>query len=91
MIKHNPTKFVAFRQKFESITFETFNCSENESGITAEFTFKLGDEAVFKPALYLPHKPILSRKLEREELELLIFHIGMVELISYWKIACPRK
>jgi len=91
VIKHNHTKFIELRQKFESITFETFNCSENESGIRAEFIFKLGDHTVFKPTLYLSYKPMFSKKLKEKDLALFIFHIGMVELISYWKIACPAE
>lgn len=29
--------------------------------------------------------------VDRESIENLVFHIGMVELISYWKAACPPK
>jgi len=46
----------------------------------------------FHPCFKIPARQFYCWKsIHKEVLDLLIFNIGMIELISYWKIACPKK
>ena len=55
------------------------------------FHFSLDDRYYFHPTLTLPSRTFYSwETVPREELETLAFHIGMVEMVSYWKLACPK-
>lgn len=46
----------------------------------------------FHPCFKIPFRPFYHwDSIPKSILDNLIFHIGMIELISYWKIACPKK
>lgn len=46
----------------------------------------------FHPTFLIPFRSFYHwDSIQKPLLDNLIFHIGMIELISYWKIACPRQ
>jgi len=85
----NQGKHSKLSAEFPIFIFEEFTFSTNENGVDASFHFNLGDRYHFYPTLFIPLK---NRVLTDESLNCmlpaLIFHIGMIELISYWKAAC---
>ena len=91
MIKDNHRKYIQLRKKHKHITFESFKCSVNEGELKAEYLFVMGKELSFRPTFFIPLKKDLHTRIQSDKLENLIFHIGMVELISYWKAACPPE
>ena len=57
--------------------------------IEMQFDFRIGEAIRFSPKMTLlpgRHKACVPSP---EEIEGLVFHIGLIELISYWKCACP--
>ncbi len=57
-----------------------------------KFLFDLAGKHVFQPELEIPLRPFyVMENFSDEILENLVFHIGMVELVSYWKAACPPR
>ncbi|HBG70745.1 MAG: hypothetical protein A2W93_04445 [Bacteroidetes bacterium GWF2_43_63] len=81
--------FVEFRKKFPVFTYESFDYRLTDCGISFSFHFHIGDEWHFRPAseIDFQHVPFL-RNIPAADLDNLIFHIGMIELISYWKPTC---
>ena len=56
------------------------------------FDFNLDDRYHFRPTLEIPARPFFDwDNMTEEQLQALAFQIGMTELVSYWKIACPKK
>lgn len=56
------------------------------------FNFNLSNKFTFTPSLQIPARPFYHwQELSKSSLHQLVFHIGMVELISYWKAACPPR
>ena len=56
------------------------------------FDFNLDDRYHFRPTLKIPARPFFDWDgILEEQLKVLAFQIGMTELVSYWKIACPKK
>ena len=51
------------------------------------FSFNLSDEYYFYPKMTFPLTHPISDQ-EMSVIKSLAFHIGMVELISYWKASC---
>ena len=46
----------------------------------------------FHPCFRIPSRSFYNwNDIPKALLDNIIFHIGMIELISYWKIACPKK
>lgn len=88
----NQQKFDALRKEFETFTFYAQEVSLNEGTLSMTFHFSLDGRYQFHPTMTIPARPFYHwERLPKLQLEALAFHIGMVELVSYWKIACPKK
>jgi len=82
-------KFLDLRARYPFFVYEDFSFSLTEKGLEIEFLFNLADEIQFRPGLFIPRKSwFLSDKKILEFLPNIIFNIGMIEMISYWKTAC---
>lgn len=89
---NNAEKFSDFRKKFPFFTFEEQQFRLSRAGLAIRFTFNLADQYKFYPSLFIPRKAcFLPDKEIIERLPLLVFHLGMIELVSYWKAACPPR
>ncbi|NVO18211.1 MAG: hypothetical protein HXX13_00830 [Bacteroidetes bacterium] len=88
-------KFNSFREKFPFLSYEGFYSKVQVDGILVEYHFNLSDTHIFRPKFHFPVKSNLKKKLDEKFItsslfQNLLFHIGMIELISYWKAACPE-
>jgi hypothetical protein len=90
----NFLKFQDLRKEFPVFTYEAYHYAVKENSLVISFTFSLADRYFFSPGIRIPYKSILFRpfdSLSANDLDNLVFHLGMIELISYWKAACPPK
>lgn len=88
---NNSEKFNSFRKQYPLFVYEDFKYSIDEKGLKIEFTF-INGEHTFTPTLLVEKKDFFSfSHLSKEQLDLLIFNMGMVELISYWKAFCSPR
>lgn len=93
----NQAKFDSLRETFESFCFQDYHYSVDNGEFTAKFDFVLtphnAQQTVeFHPCFSIPARSFYHwDSIPKPLLDNLIFHIGMIELISYWKIACPKK
>ncbi len=56
------------------------------------FTFNLAGRRTFFPTLFIPAGPAIPLdRMDRSDIASLVFHIGLTEMISYWKAACPPR
>lgn len=82
-------KYNLFRQTFPEFVFESYQYDVQSDGLHIAFRFRLSDALIFEPTAFIPHRPFLDFSLPEEQLDLLVFNIGMAELVSYWKAYCP--
>ena len=94
----NQAKFDSLRKTFESFCYENFHYSVENGDFFAEFDFILTNshaetaEIDFHPCFRIPARPFYHwESIPKPLLDNIVFHIGMIELVSYWKIACPKK
>lgn len=88
----NQHKFDTFRQQFGTFTFTKQEVKVADGGLSLAFEFSLDGQYDFRPTLTVPARPFFHwEQIPFEQLETLAFHIGMIELVSYWKIACPKR
>ena len=88
----NQQKFDALREEFSTFTFERQTVRLENGTLSLAFDFNLDDRYHFSPTLEIPSRPFFDWDgLPKDRLEALAFQIGMTELVSYWKIACPKK
>jgi len=88
----NQYKFDALRKEFSTFTFERQTVKLEDGTLRLSFDFNLDDRYHFHPTLEIPSRPFFCwNSISEEQLHSLAFQIGMTELVSYWKIACPKK
>lgn len=87
-------KFGQLRKQFPVFVYKNYQYTLAETGIDIKFSFAFQDAEgqdvyVFSPELNIPRRKFYHPDtLSPQGLDLLVFHCGMVELISYWKAAC---
>ena len=88
----NQSKFDALRKAFSTFTFERQTVRCENGTLKLAFDFNLDDRYHFRPTLEIPARPFFDwGSIPAEQLEALAFQIGMTELVSYWKITCPKR
>ena len=73
-------------------TFEKQTVTHENGRLSLAFDFSLDDRYHFRPTLEIPARSFFDWDgIPEEQLQSLAFQIGMAELVSYWKIACPKR
>ena len=87
--QQNHNKFLELRSKFPFFVYQSYRAERTKHSLKAEFTFNLSDKFVFHPRIEIPARNFYDfDKMGDPAIDLLVFHIGMVELVSYWKATC---
>ena len=80
------------RREFGTFTFVKQTVMRAEGKLSLAFDFSLDNRYFFRPTLEIPSRPFFDwDNIPDEQLQSLAFQIGMTELVSYWKIACPKR
>lgn len=88
-MNNNHAKFTKLRNLFPEFIFEDLSVSFDGNVINIDYTFSAGNRHVFRPGLRF-HMPSIDPIVCNDPMiNYLAFHIGMVEMISYWKAFCP--
>jgi hypothetical protein len=94
---NRPDNFSIFqdlRKEFPVFTYDSHQYYFSGNSLEISFSFNLSGKYFFNPRVSIPYKNNLFLpfdSLSATSLDNLVFHIGMIELISYWKAACPPK
>ena len=91
-VKNNEKQYAKLRNEFPFFEYQSYSFILNNDCIEAEFCFNLADKYFFKPIIKIPTRSFYNiNTLKKDELNNFVFHIGMVELVSYWKVTCSPK
>ena len=82
---HNNDKFQSLRRQYPSFEYVAYHHEETPEGLRLWFDFRMGD-IEFHPTALVERRPFLDFNADIDDI---VFNIGMVELVSYWKCACP--
>lgn len=84
--------FEHFRRTHPEFTYNRYSCDLIDNKLLVKFYFNIGEKYFFSPEHILPLPPgFEEKKLENSLFRNIIFNLGMVEAISYWKSACPPR
>lgn len=84
------TKYNTFREQYKEFNYNAYNIEEKESEYLITFDFDIAGSFFFTPKMRIPKTGIVFKiKPDDKWIDHFIFHMGLVELISYWKAACP--
>lgn len=85
----NLEKYNTLRKKYPTFCYESFNYNITSDGMLIVFCFSICDDIVFRPTISIPQREFYRwNNLDKSQLDLLVFNIGMIELVSYWKCTC---
>lgn len=79
--------YATLRQTYETFQYHTYTYERKETSIVVTYDFEIIGLDHFHPTWEFPY----SVSMEKEALEELLFSLGMVELISYWKLTCAPR
>ncbi len=79
------------RKQYPTFYYHDYTIVETDDEVTMKYNFEITGLSSFEPTFTI-RKPaeydaIAKTKLFQEA----VFSLGMVELVSYWKIACPKQ
>lgn len=83
---NNLEKFYTLRRQYTEFHFVNYNFQVVNSEILMQFFYQV-NELSFSPKMTLKLGKY-AQTLHFEEIEGLIFNIGLIELLSYWKATC---
>ena len=75
------------RRKHGSFIYHSYEFTEQDGSTLLRFHFSI-DEYHFYPGWTFPEK-FSGLTFDRELADRIAFSLGMAELVSYWKCACP--
>lgn len=78
-------KYNELRNKYDTFIYDNYEIEELENTTKITYNFIVPSLTQYKPTLELKKFKIDSFTKN------LIFHIGLVELVSYWKAACSKN
>ena len=82
-------KFNELRTKYTDFIYDKYEINDTGETYKITYYFEIPSLITFTPS-YEIKKDLLQRDID-DFAKYLIFHIGLVELISYWKCACPKN
>ena len=86
----NSKKFKELREKYNTFIYDSFSVENSEEEIIIKFKFIIENLITFEPELRVL-KSNLKVKIDDKMIENCqnaAFHMGLIELISYWKATC---
>lgn len=85
-------KFTYLRNKYPTFIYEGYQYYSDSSNIYIKYNFNISEEIYFNPELTIEKKDYINIDVSNDEFfDYLVFHLGLIELISYWKATCSKE
>ena len=84
----NFDKFNEFREKYSTFIYDGFSVENNEEEIVLKYKFIIENLTTFEPEVKIIKRNLNIDDKLVENCKNAAFHIGLIELISYWKATC---
>lgn len=91
MTTNNHNNYIALRKQFPVFTYHDFSMEQKPGNLSIKYHFSAGTSYQFRPALVFKtgdhgHQLEITKHIEN-----VAFHLGMVEMLSYWKAFCSPQ
>lgn len=85
-------RYLKFRKKYPHFFYRGYSTEETLNELKLTYTFEIEGLSEFTPTWTFPKKGNTQVKWSEDPLmKKMIFSLGMVELVSYWKITCSPQ
>ena len=82
-------EFIEYRNKYNSFYYNSYSITEDNEAIYLEFEFEIPYLTKFHPSIKILKKDMKIKDINSIYSKNMVFNIGLIELVSYWKSACP--
>lgn len=80
------------RKKYPKFIYQNYNYYISKKNLEICFNFKIEPNIAFKPKIIIENiDKNQIKKINKELLDNLIFHLGLIEIPSYWKLTCSQE
>lgn len=83
--------FDELRAQYPVFTYNGYTYELKDNHLHIQFDYQIGEDIRFQPKMVLQPGKHAQYPNDLRELEGIIFNIGMIELISYWKCTCSPE
>ncbi len=87
---NNHIKFLELRNKYPVFEYKSYSYTIDNDKISINYCFIIGENHIFYPKMEITSKDFMHF-IDSPLIDNIIFNIGMVELVSYWKASCAPK
>ena len=85
---NNYDKFLEFRKKYGTFIYDHYEIINEDEYMKIKYYFNIPGLTWFYPQIKINKKYILNENINELYLNSLVFHIGLIELVSYFKCTC---
>ena len=85
---NNYDKFLDLRKKYDTFIYDKYEIIYDDEYMNIKYYFNIPGLTWFYPQIKINKKYILNSNINEEYLNSLVFHIGLIELVSYFKCTC---
>ena len=86
------TQYLKLRGKYPRFIYRGYELEEDDCWLQITYRFEIEGLSSFAPTWRFPKAEGRDRSWSGDKLmQDMVFSLGMVELVSYWKIACPPE
>lgn len=82
------TKFLELRDNYKEIIYKDYLIDEVDNNLVITYIFEIPGLTIFKPTISFSKDLIKNSFINDNLVNKIVFHIGMIELISYYKCCC---
>ena len=83
--------FDNLRNTYNEIIYHSYDISYDGDICKITFNFEIPNLEVFNPTLSFNRSIITNKNIDENLLKAIIFRVGLAELVSYYKIVCPKQ
>lgn len=84
-------KFKELREEYKEFYYNSYEITEDDESIYLEYEFEIARLTKFNPTLRIAKKNMPFKSIDSVYVRNMVFNIGLIELISYWKSTCAPK
>lgn len=83
--------FIKLRERYKTFIYKDFEITEDKESINIRYFFEIPNLAKFEPSIQIMKKNIKYKSIDNEYVRNIVFNLGMIEIISYWKCVCTEN
>ena len=88
----NLENFISKRDTYPLFIYNGYEIEESETEIFIKYDFDIVGLSHFNPTwTFKKENDFIIKGIDSEFFNNLVFNLGMVELVSYWKLTCSPK